>query len=184
MRKIAVAVISAIALSGTTTMAAPAAADTVSSTATVKSSASKAQLLNGLKPADDIAPRLAKVKASIAALGGPKATSKSQARSLKAGLKELDLLDQTLLKLHKGFENAEASIGSNGGVESVDRNREAIDQLRRRFKESLEDVESGDKLDSFEIQDLMSRVNQAETLASSVKKKKDDTTNSILNRID
>ncbi|MEM8790265.1 MAG: hypothetical protein AAGE80_01510 [Pseudomonadota bacterium] len=40
-----------------------------------------------------------------------------------------------------------------------------------------------DKLGNFEIQDLMSRFNQAETLASSVQKKTDDTKNAVIGKI-
>ncbi|MEZ5891793.1 MAG: hypothetical protein R3C58_01395 [Parvularculaceae bacterium] len=182
MPKLLWAVIAASALSATTATAAPAA-ETARSTTAVKSSVSKTQLLNGLKPADDISPRLAKIKASITALGGPKATKQSQARSLKAGLKEIDLLDQSLLKLRGGFEKAEASIGSYGGPDSVDSARNSIEALRKAFEEKLKDLESEDKLGNFEIQDLMSRYNQSETLASSVQKKKDDTEKSIINKI-
>ncbi|MEM1298258.1 MAG: hypothetical protein AAGH68_03185 [Pseudomonadota bacterium] len=40
-----------------------------------------------------------------------------------------------------------------------------------------------DRLGNFEIQDLMSRFNQAETLASSVQKKTDDTKNAVIGKI-
>ena len=40
-----------------------------------------------------------------------------------------------------------------------------------------------DRLGNFEIQDLMSRFNQAETLASSVQKKRDDTANAVIGKI-
>ncbi|MFK7943830.1 MAG: hypothetical protein AB8B85_13075 [Paracoccaceae bacterium] len=42
---------------------------------------------------------------------------------------------------------------------------------------------SEDKLGNFEIQDLMSRFNQAETLASSVQKKTDDTSNVVIGKV-
>jgi len=44
-------------------------------------------------------------------------------------------------------------------------------------------LESHDKLGNFEIQDLMSRYNQAETLASSVLKKLNDTAGGIIGKI-
>jgi bacteriocin-like protein len=44
-------------------------------------------------------------------------------------------------------------------------------------------LESQDRMGNFEIQDLMSSFNQAETVASSVQKKRDDTAKSILNKI-
>lgn len=40
-----------------------------------------------------------------------------------------------------------------------------------------------DKLGNFEIQDLMSTFNQAETLASSVQKKDDDRANAVIGKI-
>ena len=59
----------------------------------------------------------------------------------------------------------------------------AIDGIRTRFEDTLEDLESQDKLGNFEIQDLMSRFNQAETLASSVLKKQDDTKNAVIGKV-
>jgi hypothetical protein len=44
-------------------------------------------------------------------------------------------------------------------------------------------LEDTDKLGNFEIQDLMSRFNQAETLASSVQKKQDDTSNAVIGKV-
>ena len=44
-------------------------------------------------------------------------------------------------------------------------------------------LESQDKLGNFEIQRLMSSFNQAETLASSVMKKRDDTANAVIGKI-
>ena len=51
------------------------------------------------------------------------------------------------------------------------------------FDDKLKDLEDHDKLSNFEIQELMSRYNQAETLASSVLKKRDDTANAIISKI-
>lgn len=42
---------------------------------------------------------------------------------------------------------------------------------------------NSDRLGSFEIQNTMSQYNQAQSLASSVLKKKDETNNSIINKI-
>jgi bacteriocin-like protein len=44
-------------------------------------------------------------------------------------------------------------------------------------------LESRDRLGNFEIQDLMSRYNQAETLASSVQKKAADTASAVIGKI-
>ncbi len=52
-----------------------------------------------------------------------------------------------------------------------------------KFDSKMKDLEAQDKLGNFEIQDLMSQYNQAETLASSVQKKADDTNNGIAGKI-
>jgi len=44
-------------------------------------------------------------------------------------------------------------------------------------------LEARDRLGNFEIQNLMSRYNQAETLASSVQKKADDTASGVIGKI-
>jgi bacteriocin-like protein len=44
-------------------------------------------------------------------------------------------------------------------------------------------LEGRDRLGNFEIQNLMSRYNQAETLASSVQKKADDTASAVIGKI-
>lgn len=56
----------------------------------------------------------------------------------------------------------------------------AISRLKNQLAEANK---SEDKLGNFEIQDLMSQYNQAETLAANVMKKRDDTGNSILGKI-
>jgi len=58
-----------------------------------------------------------------------------------------------------------------------------VEALKKRLEESNKDLESKDKLGNFEIQDLMSSFNQAETLASSVKKKQDDQNASVISKI-
>ena len=63
------------------------------------------------------------------------------------------------------------------------RNKGLVDSIRGEFEDVLEDLESQDKLGNFEIQDLMSRFNQAETLASSVLKKQDDTKNAVIGKV-
>ncbi len=55
--------------------------------------------------------------------------------------------------------------------------------IRQRFDDKSKDLESRDKLGNFEIQDLMSQYNQAETLASSILKKRDDTANAIIQKM-
>ncbi len=168
---------SAIARPGTEILTAPRA-----STAPL-TKVESTQLLNGLTPSDEIAPRLKKIKASIQALQNPRATKQSQMASLKRGHAETVALDQTLVKLRKGFDAAEQRVGSKGGQASVDANRAALDALRSRFESATKDLESKDKLGNFEIQGLMSSYNRAETTASDVKKKVDDTQNGIVQKI-
>lgn len=55
-----------------------------------------------------------------------------------------------------------------------------VDRLKNK-QDSM--PESEGRLDNFGIQELMSRYNQAETLASSVAKKQDDASNSIIGKI-
>lgn len=59
----------------------------------------------------------------------------------------------------------------------------AVERIKSKFEDKAKDLESQDKLGNFEIQDLMSRYNQAETLSSNVMKKRDDATNSVIGKI-
>ena len=140
----------------------------------------RSQLLNGLKPADDISPRLAKIKSSITALSARNVTKQSQQNSLRAGLREINALDQSFVKLRGGLKNAERTVGSIGGPESVDAARRDLDDLRKAFEDSLEELENENKLGNFKIQGLMSGYKKSEKAASDVEKKRTQTTNSIL----
>ena len=55
-------------------------------------------------------------------------------------------------------------------------NQGMIGNIKSRFETAAKDLESQDKLGNFQIQGLMSDFNQAETLASSLTRKKDDST--------
>jgi hypothetical protein len=57
--------------------------------------------------------------------------------------------------------------------------RKSLDTLSTKLKE----LESRKKLNNFEIQDLMSAYNQAERLASTVSKKRDDTASAVIGKI-
>mgnify|MGYP000339074638 CR=1 FL=1 len=64
--------------------------------------------------------------------------------------------------------------------------RRAADQLRdvlEGLSKSLKELEAQDKLGNMEVQNLMSRFNQAEALASNVLKKRDDTASAIIGKI-
>ena len=53
--------------------------------------------------------------------------------------------------------------------------RAAPEQAAEELEQPAKELESKDRMGNFEIQRLMSTYNQAETLASSVQKKLDDT---------
>lgn len=60
-----------------------------------------------------------------------------------------------------------------------------LDQAQGAGRSFVADVKTGaeDKLGNFEIQDLMSRFNQAETLASNIQKKTDDAQSAVIGKI-
>jgi hypothetical protein len=58
-----------------------------------------------------------------------------------------------------------------------------LERARKAFEDAMKDLEAQDKLGNFEIQDLMSRYNQAESLASSVAKRFNDTINCVIRKI-
>ncbi len=59
-----------------------------------------------------------------------------------------------------------------------------IDRIKDSFNGAVKDLEGKDKLGNFEINDLMSNYNQAETLASSVRQKLDKTQSDVIAKID
>lgn len=64
--------------------------------------------------------------------------------------------------------------------------REALNQLERAreaLHDTLKNLDSMDQLGSFQINQLMSDYNQAESLASSVAKKMKDTVGCMINKI-
>lgn len=141
------------------------------------------RLLQGLQPADEIPPRMGMIRKYLEGLSARRASKKDQLAALQGALREIDGLDLSLAKLRKGYADVDSFFGSDGGVADVDALDRSLDDLRTRLEGAMKDLESQDKLGNFEIQDLMSRYNQAETLASSVQKKKDDTANSIIQKI-
>lgn len=75
----------------------------------------------------------------------------------------------------------EAAEGED--LADIQANEKAMNALKAQFEGIGKDLEAEDKLGNFEIQDLMSQYNQAETLASSVMKKRDDTSNALVQKI-
>ena len=76
--------------------------------------------------------------------------------------------------------DGKAKLGAEGSEKT---NQDMIDSIKAKFQDAVSALESEDKLGNFEIQDLMSTFNQAETLASSVLKKRDDTGNAVIGKV-
>ncbi|MFO0727916.1 MAG: hypothetical protein U1E65_29320 [Myxococcota bacterium] len=82
---------------------------------------------------------------------------------------------------HQGeFGHWSAKLGTEGQEK---KNQDIADATKNVFQDAIKDLEAEDKLGNFEIQDLMSTYNQAETLASSVLKKRDDTANATIGKV-
>jgi hypothetical protein len=62
-------------------------------------------------------------------------------------------------------------------------NAQKVEAIRKALESAMKDLEAQDRLGNFEIQRLMSQYNQAETLASSVQKKLDDTAKGVAGKI-
>ncbi len=138
------------------------------------------KLLRGLTPADELGPRLARVGALLREIQRLQARAPGDRKALQGkaaqARRELGGLRDLAARLATGFDEAERHVSSKGG-------KQAAEQLRARFEDMLEDLESQDKMGNFEIQRLMSQYNQSEKLASSVQKKKDDTANAVIGKI-
>lgn len=78
------------------------------------------------------------------------------------------------------FNRGDRKLGTEGDQKT---NQDLADAIKARFQDAIKDLEAEDKLGNFEIQDLMSTYNQAETLASSVLKKRDDTSNAVIGKV-
>lgn len=55
--------------------------------------------------------------------------------------------------------------------------------LRKKIEEAMKDLEANNKISNFEIQQLMSEYNQAETLASQVLKKREETKKKVVSKL-
>ena len=62
-------------------------------------------------------------------------------------------------------------------------NASTIDSVRERMNDKTKDMESEDKTGNFEIQDLMQKSNQSQTLTSDLLKKKDDTSQGTIGNV-
>jgi hypothetical protein len=137
------------------------------------------QLLTGLSPANDLQPKLSQLGMVLRDMGSiHKRSPRDPALHIKTGEARSILIGLITAtnQLKAGFANADKHIPSNGGQSQTD-------ELRKKFEDAMKDLESQDKLGNFEIQRLMSDYNEAQALASSVKRKADDTNSSVIGKI-
>jgi hypothetical protein len=87
--------------------------------------------------------------------------------------------NQTLNASARGHLATALKAAQKGGAADV----ATVETIRKSLDAAMKDLEAQDKLGNFEIQDLMSRYNQAERLASSTQKKLADTLNAIAGKI-
>ena len=59
----------------------------------------------------------------------------------------------------------------------------AANALRKKMEEALKAMEADGKMGNFEIQNLMSEFNQAETLSSQVQKKREETKKAVVGKL-
>ncbi len=81
-----------------------------------------------------------------------------------------------LHQLRLGLDEAQMATGQPLGAGE-------LGELADIVADMLQDLAAQDKLGSFEIQSLMSKYNQAEQHASSIKKKVDDTKDAVIKKI-
>lgn len=87
-------------------------------------------------------------------------------------------------ELHRALEQAGKlfdhviSAVTGGAANSQD-----LQQVKDQIDGKSKDLQSQDKLGNFEIQSLMSDFNEAQTLTSSILKRKDDTANPTIGKI-
>lgn len=79
--------------------------------------------------------------------------------------------------------SAHTEIGLGDKNKWFKNNQSTVDRLTGIYDDGLEDLAAQDDLGNFEIQDLMSSFNQAETLASSLRKKLDDASSAVVAKV-
>ena len=85
-------------------------------------------------------------------------------------------ISEALEEAGKAFEHVVSAVfGQNQPSQQTN-----VQSIKNKLDGTDKDLQSQDKLGNFEIQSLMSNFNQAQTTASSVTKKADDTGNSII----
>lgn len=168
------AIASIVALTGAAVSATAADAKTVEQPAEPPHGA----LLAQLQAADRILAPLAEVAKAIGAIndGG------DQRAAVKQALAAVSQVQNQLPGLKAAFAEAERTVGPNGGEAAVASLEKHLAELKRKLR-AAGGLDGEDKLDDFEIQELMSAYNQAEQLATNVLKKRDDTQNSLIGKV-
>lgn len=157
-------------------MAAP---DAVEKNAEQPTEAPLGALQEQLRAADQVLAPLAKVGKAIGALGD---TGTDQRAALKQALAGASQVQNQLPGLKAAFAEAERTVGPYGGGEAVASLEKHLGELLRELKQAARNLEGEDKLESFEIQELMADYNEAERHASNLLKKRDDTQNAIIGK--
>lgn len=91
-----------------------------------------------------------------------------------------NLLSSAGLESYDVNFRGDGTVGVNGDQQH---NANMLETVRGRLQDAIKDLEADDKIGNFEIQDLLSRSNQAETLKSSVRKKVDDTASAVIGNV-
>lgn len=100
--------------------------------------------------------------------------------STEEGAEIRRLLFSSRLEYHDIDFRGDGAVGVTGDQQH---NASELETVRGRLQDAIKDLEADDKIGNFEIQDLLSRSNQAETLKSSVRKKVDDTASAVIGNV-
>jgi len=104
----------------------------------------------------------------------PEQDNKESFKSSPASLQSS--ISEALEVAGKAFEHVVSTVfGQHQATQ-----QQNVQTIKNALDNKDKDLQSQDKLGNFEIQSLMSNFNQAQTTASSVTKKADDTGNSII----
>jgi len=98
--------------------------------------------------------------------------------------KNVAVQDSALIKFNKiKAELQQTLVLYNKQIKEADKTADKIETLRKKLESAMKVLESNDKMGNFEIQNLMSEYNQAETLSNNVAKKLADSRKAIINKL-
>jgi hypothetical protein len=107
----------------------------------------------------------------------PAQDNKENFKSLPGNLQSS--ISEALEQAGKAFEHVvSAVLGQNRPSQNT-----TVQTIKKDLEDKGKDLQSQDKLGNTQIQTLMSNYNEAQTLASSVMKKKDDTAKAVMSKI-